>query len=470
MAQRKPRPARSRQAAAWVFALVVTLAALAVAPQASAFTPYPNTACSGTNPGGTVSYNNCDPSFTLFSNQEGDYTIYKQCTAVGGGHVGPGYIAKFVASLSGRVVTNDIPVGDNRLHNGQIRNGQAGNDPAQGGWGFFTTYLARGTPGADGYFTSANSWGFSNRACRHMAPDPSGPGVLRATPIAIGFGPGGTGNFEEDVVLTDSLTDSDPGGLITLRVRWRIDSSGARLYLRVTESCPSGFCPAGAPRAWVKEPRVSAQMNGQAGNTGWTHYSMFDSAGNKIYGECNRFARDFSRPEIYTQHCLDEQMTRWRLDYGDGDTGGCSANANQPCMNVIGRAISVDKFNAGATSPTFRWKGTGIGFDAWAAEAANRVSAGSTVCGGRPTSTFAHVNRTWELVGYESDGSHFGWNFGAGYHGGQVGIVLKAWEGCTHSWDGTAFHRPLGPEGDAHAVYVGFSINGGWFLMDGAGN
>src|SRR5215207_7835324 len=104
---------RWKRAVAWVFALGLALAVLVVAPEASAFTPYPNTACSGTNPGGTVSYNNCDPNYTLFSNEEGDYTIYKQCTATGGGHVGPGYIARFVASVSGNVVTNDVPVADN---------------------------------------------------------------------------------------------------------------------------------------------------------------------------------------------------------------------------------------------------------------------------------------------------------------------------------------------------------------------
>jgi hypothetical protein len=459
---------RRKRAAAWGFALGLALAALVVVPEASAFTPYPNTACSGTNPGGTVSYNNCDPNYTLFSNQEGDYTIYKQCTAIGGGHVGPGYIAKFVVSVSGNVVTNDIPVGDNRLHNGHIRNAQAGNDPGQGGWGFFTTYLARGAVEADGNFTSATSWGLSQRACRNMAPDPASPGVRSATPIAIGFGPGGTGNFEEDIVLTDASTDSDPGGLLTLRVRWRIDASGARLYLRVTESCPSGFCPAGAPRAWVKEPRVSAQMNGQTGLTGWTHFSIFDSDGNRLPGQCSGFARGFTTPVGGTAHCFNEYMTRWRLDYGDGETGGCTAGANQPCMNVIGRAISVERFNAAATSPTFRWRGTGIGFDAWAAQADNRVAAGSTTCGQRSPSVFADRNRTWEIVGYQSDGSHFGWNFGGGHRGGQVGVILKAWEGCTHSWDGTAYHRPLGPEGTAHAVYVGFSVNSGWFLMEGS--
>jgi hypothetical protein len=210
-------------------------------------------------------------------------------------------------------------------------------------------------------------------------------------------------------------------------------------------------------------------MNGQAGTTGWTHYSTFTPTGTKIYGECNRFASSFSRPEVYTQHCIDEQMTRWRLDYGDGDTGGCTAAANQPCMNVVGRAISVANFDAGNTSPTYRWKGTGLGFDWWANEASKLPAAGSTVCGARPPDPWAYENRNWELVGYNMDGNgHFGWDFGQGYRGGQVGIVLKAWEGCVGPPDGTAFYRPLGPDPNPHAVYIGFSINSGWFLMEGS--
>jgi len=418
--------------------------------------------CSGQNGNGTVSYNNCDPNFTTFTNGDGTYVIYKHCTAAGGGYVGPGYIARFTAALSGKVVTDDVPVAGNRLHNNSVRAPQAGNDPAQGGWGFYTNYLARGSVDpTTGNFTGSTAWSLSQRGCRGFG-EPVGVRATAPGTIGIDVAGGGTGIFEEDIVLSDEPTDSKPDGLVRLHVRWKIDSSGARLYLLVTENCDNGFCGTTPNRAWMKEPRVSAQMNGQSGLTTWTHFTMFKEDDTTIGGECSGSASNFSVPWVYTQHCVDPTMTRWRLDYGP-DTGGCTVNANQPCMNVIARSMRVSDYSS--PRPTFRWKDTGLGFDFWAAQASGRAAPGTVPCSFRPNDTFANANRNWEIVGYNPvNNNHFGYDFGAGFRGGNVGLIAKAWEGCVGPYDASGLYRAFPPSTTQHAAYMGFSINSGWFL------
>ncbi|HZM79823.1 MAG TPA: hypothetical protein VFC19_29175 [Candidatus Limnocylindrales bacterium] len=89
---------------------------------------------------------------------------------------------------------------------------------------------------------------------------------------------------------------------------------------------------------------------------------MFKQDDTTIGGQCSGSASDFSVPWLYTQHCIDATMTRWRLDYRP-DTGGCTVNANQPCMNVIARSMRVSDYPN--PRPTFLWKDTGLGFDFW---------------------------------------------------------------------------------------------------------
>jgi hypothetical protein len=372
------------------------------------------------------------PASIVVTNEDGTWTIRTVCSTSRRLTVGPGYVSRLV-SADGQVIVDD------RRGRGTL------NDPLFGGLGAFGWHHARGRPGRL-RFHGRNAWEVSGRVCARRN---GGFGVVRSfvsEPVIVDTD---AVTFAIDVLFSDMFTYPRP--LLQVRYRYRVEPSVVKSWIDVTPLCNRGRCGRTRALAFVKEPKLVAHVTGG----GYTRASIFGEAGDLqcIYPGDG----PSSGPILRTGQCGADSRTRVHFDFGSATSGPDGRCAGRPCLNVVMRAYRT---GGDLGEPTTPWEGAGIGFDAWALQAARapaafRVDTRSNDgvvwgCNGR---TPAHADqRRWEVTGRRERAGRML----------ALGGLFPAWEGGRGGYDCEPLARVFGPKGRSFAAFASYSIGSGW--------
>ncbi|MFL6161829.1 MAG: hypothetical protein ACJ74U_06330 [Jatrophihabitantaceae bacterium] len=406
-----------------------------------------------------------------FHNQDGDWTIWKQCVVVSGvDMIGPGYIGRFVTKA------NITPV-DGYGAGG----GRQYTAASEAGLGIFGYTESRGDPSSGAW------WDMSNRAC---AAENGGFGVKSVTTPGYGIDSTGHGYYDQDVLLGDGWV---PDKQLWVRYHWRFDDSNVRLYTMVVQDCASGSCGTDSRTVFVKAPMfVNNFGNGQFSSTRPNHISTFTSDGKyiastennskypndpKVWVQCSDLTDSTAtncvnagydctwkppanlNPTQSTAHCFYDSRARTRLDYGNGTIAAGCNTTSQLCFDIVARSYPVTNLDVPPGGSAFNWEGSGIGLDQWAVNAASDPAAGVAGCGIEGftvTDPSAQLARDWEYPLTTTSGAR---SFAS------VSVFDKAWDNCSVGPNAPSLFRQLESWDKAYGAFFSYSINDGWTLQ-----
>jgi len=409
-----------------------------------------------------------------FHNQDGDWTIWKQCVVVNGvDMIGPGYIGRFVTT-AGYTAVDGYGAGGGRQFTAAT----------EAGLGIFGYTESRGAVTTGDW---SNVWDMSNRAC---AAENGGFGVKSATTPGYGIDSSGHGYYDQDVLLGDGWTTDKQ---VWVRYHWRFDNSNVRLYTMVVQDCANGSCGSDSRTVYIKAPMfVNNVSNGQFSSTRPNHISTFTSDGKyiastednskypndpKVWVKCSDLTDVTAtncvdagydctwkppagiNPGQTTAHCFYDSRARTRLDYGNGTIAAGCNTSSQLCFNVIARSYPVTGLDVAPGGSAFNWEGSGIGLDRWAVNAASDPAAGSAGCGiegSNVTDPSAQLARNWEYPLTTTSGAR---SFAS------VSIFDKAWDNCSVGPNASSLFRGLEGWDQAYGAFFSYSINDGWTMQ-----
>jgi hypothetical protein len=439
--------------------------------------------------GGPVTFDNSNPNYIDWHNDQGTFRIYTLCLGpnpgplyIGhDGSVGPGYIAT-VWNKNGQIVTDDTAVISNAGPNGGRTVG--GELEGATGLGLVGFHLARGYApfaardlnpdgtvkqgGVDHTHQISGRWCNANRRPDDYAGY-RGWGVRSFSTPGSGFYvppsvSGNVGQFSMDVVLGDAYSD-----LVTVRYTYRISSNVVKQWVRITTLCDQGTCDAAAAggNAFVKEPKITVGVNPPNPDTiGFGQINIFNDTGHTgtTLDRHNRWENQCSESPNYPG---DNFLCEWGGQNPVGSTGQCNdpqrrrvrfwhpqraCSSDPSCLVVAVRGVDTE---LGTSVP---YQGA-YGLDQWALrnynEGREQANPFDTKADGFLENDNCHqnsaavANRRWEMVGY-------GRTAQCSYQFAEA--AFHSWEGGTGTYDCEPLYYRFGPAGESYVQALSYGF------------
>ncbi len=380
---------------------------------------------------------------TVFKNDDGTWTVYKQFTGFSNGLTwcGPGYIAKFVRP-DGKVIVNDT-----------IYNIWNINDPKTGGLGCIGWQHARSNGEPDVY---NRTWDITGRR-----DGSSGFGVTSAV---VKVPPYTSADLQSvrasyQVFIRDGI-QSTP--IMSVRYDYIFEASCVKQWVTITQ-----LYDGGAPQAYIKEPKITTAIGPSSGTNTitYTKADVYNKDGVSL------------RPQISLAGIGDPtkntiqvgQDTRARVRFTSPPPVGTKivlpAVNYYNDFNIVARANTDLSYSVGSLgAPDFKvsnygtrsqWELSSYGMDKWAQRSNSRAvfeSTGGAYCLQGPADSNGNntLTRQWEIT-KRPDSS-------------PVDCMFHAWEGGSGYPDCLKASRAFGPSGEKYTTYMCYSYGDGFVL------